>query len=84
MGKSERKALILEVVDNQIRDSDPPEARQTFERLMGEGISRDNAKIYIGQVVSVEMWDAFKNQKKFNLERYLRNLENLPDEPSEQ
>ena len=67
-----------------MRDSDPPEARQTFERLMGEGISRDNAKIYIGQAVSVEMWDAFKNQKKFNLERYLRNLENLPDEPSEQ
>ena len=29
------KAAILEVVENQIRNSDPPETRQTLERLLG-------------------------------------------------
>ena len=84
MEESERKALILEVVDNQIRDDDPPEARQTLDRLMGEGISRDDAKIYIGQAVCVEIWDGLTNRNEFDLERYLRNLGNLPAEPSEQ
>jgi len=29
--------MILEVVRNQIRDNDPPETRQTFERLKSQG-----------------------------------------------
>ena len=61
MDESERKALIIEVVDNQIRDNDPPEARQTLDRLMVEGISRDDAKIYIAQAVCVEIWDGLQN-----------------------
>lgn len=34
------KALILEVVENQIRDGDPPETQQTFERLLATGHAR--------------------------------------------
>src|SRR6266567_3979216 len=37
------KAAILEVVENQIRASDPPETRQTFERLLAAGYSRKEA-----------------------------------------
>ena len=31
------KALIIEVVDNQLRANDPPETRSTLERLIEEG-----------------------------------------------
>jgi len=77
------KAAFMEVVDNQIANNDPPETRRTLERLISEGISEEDARIYIAQAVCVEMWDVMKNQKTFNRERYIRNLNNLPDEPVE-
>ena len=33
------KSSILEVVDNQLKASDPPETRQTFDLLISEGYS---------------------------------------------
>ena len=44
------KALILEVVDNQIRDNDPPITKQTIKRLRRKGYSRKEAKEMIGSV----------------------------------
>ena len=29
--------IILEIVENQIRDGDPPETRQNVDRLISEG-----------------------------------------------
>ncbi len=77
------KAALMEVVDNQIRDNDPPETKQTLDRLVSEGISKEDARLYIGQAVCVEIWDIMRNNKEFDQERYLRNLKNLPDEPEE-
>jgi hypothetical protein len=33
------KESLMDVVDNQIRNDDPPETRQTFNRLISQGIS---------------------------------------------
>jgi len=73
----------MDVVDNQIRNDDPPETRQTFNRLISQGISEEDAKIYIGQAVCVEIWDIMRNRKEFNKERFVRNLKRLPEEPTE-
>ena len=73
----------MDVVDNQLRDDDPPETRQTFNRLISQGISEEDAKIYIGQAVCVEIWDIMRNRKEFNKERFIRNLKRLPEEPIE-
>ncbi len=73
----------MDVVDNQIRNDDPPETRQTFNRLISQGISEEDAKIYIGQAVCVEIWDIMRNRKEFNKERFIRNLKRLPEEPIE-
>ena len=80
---SRLKAVFMEVVDNQIRDNDPPETRETLARLITQGISEEDARIYIGQAVCFEVWDIMRNDNKFNMDRYLRNLENLPAEPKE-
>jgi len=76
------KATFMEIVDNQIRANDPPETRQTLERLVSQGISKADAKIYIAQAICVEVWDALHNEKPFNEERYVKNLERLPEEPT--
>ena len=46
------KSAILDVVDNQLQANDPPETRQTFDRLISEGYSEDEAKKLIGCVVT--------------------------------
>jgi hypothetical protein len=77
------QAAIFQVVDNQMAAGDPPETKQTFERLLGEGFSRKDAKKLIGQAVCVEIYRIGKYKEVFNRERYLRNLRNLPEAPEE-
>lgn len=77
------KAALLEVVENQMRDNDPPETRETFDRLISQGISKQDAKIYICQALCVEIWDMMQNRKEFDRERFVRNLKNLPDQPTD-
>jgi hypothetical protein len=77
------KASILEVVNNQLKSGDPPETRQTFNRLIGEGMSEEDAKIYIGQAVALEIFNVLKHGETFNLVRYLNNLSRLPEEISD-
>jgi len=75
------KSAFMQIVENQIRDDDPPESRETLERLKSDGISEEDARIYIAQAVSVEVFDVMKNKKEFNRTRFIRNLKSLPAEP---
>ena len=77
------QAAIFEVVDNQMAAGDPPETKETFERLLGEGFSEEDAKKLIGQAVCTEIYRIGKYKEVFNRQRYLRNLRNLPREPEE-
>jgi hypothetical protein len=72
---------IIEAVENQIRDNDPPETRITLHRLMSSGESRNNAMRYIGAVLAQEMYEVLTNKRPYNEERYLANLKNLPELP---
>ena len=73
--------LILEVVENQIQDNDPPETRQTVDRLLAEGYTADEARRLISTAVTVEIFHIVKDHEPFNRERFLRNLARLPQEP---
>ena len=75
------KSAILEVVDNQLQANDPPETRQTFDRLISEGHSEVEAKKLIGCVVSSEIFDILKKQEPFNTERFAKALNELPKLP---
>ena len=72
---------IVEAVENQIRDDEPPETRQTLERLISLGETRKNAIRYIASVLIVEISDAMKNQNPYNESRYIKNLKALPKLP---
>jgi len=72
------KSAILEVVDNQLQANDPPETRQTFDRLISEGYSEEEAKKLIGYVVTSEIFDVLKKQEPFKPERFAKALNELP------
>ena len=54
------KSAILEVVENQLRNSDPPETKTTHDRLIKEGHSNSEARELIGSVVAAEIFDVLK------------------------
>jgi hypothetical protein len=87
MEKSERsphlQAAIVEVVENQLRNNDPPQTKQTFKRLIEAGHSEKDAKRLIACVVSAEIFDVLKRNEPFNLDRFVKGLNKLPAMPWE-
>ena len=74
---------IVEVIENQLRDNEPPETKVTLDKLMAMGESRENAIRYIASALSVEIFEALKNSTSYNEERYIKNLKALPELPYE-
>ena len=73
------QAAMLEAVENQLRDEDPPETKQTYERLLREGFSSEESKKLIGAAILIEMNEMVRRNEKFKLERFVAELERLPD-----
>ncbi len=71
------KAIILEIVENQLSDNNPQETQQTLERLMNAGHSRQEAIELIGSVVVTEIWNALKLNKPYDQRRYAAGLNKL-------
>ena len=74
---------IFKIIENQIEANDPPETLKTFKRLKDQGFNDFEVKQLIGQCVAVEIFNVIKFKKPFDEERYIKNLNNLPKEPSE-
>ncbi|MGH8179120.1 MAG: hypothetical protein ACREV5_22900 [Steroidobacter sp.] len=79
-GKLAREA-ILEAVENQLRENDPPETALTLARLIKSGESKENAMRLIACAVTVELFEALKGNGSFDETRYVENLRRLPELP---
>ena len=75
------RAALLEVVENQIRSNDPPEARQTLERLLKQGFSRDQSIKLIGSALIGEVYGVLRSESKYDQARYVASLNALPTLP---
>ncbi len=75
---------IIEIIENQLRDNDPPEVKRTLRRLMNTGESRENAMRFIATALSVELFGVLKHKEPFNDKRYNENLKELPILPYEE
>jgi len=51
---------ILEIIKNQLRDNDPPETKNTYDRLIKSGYDDFQTRQMIGQCLAVELFDAMK------------------------
>lgn len=75
------QAAVLEVVENQLAGNNPPETRKTYERLIREGRSEEDAKKLIGCVIAAEMFSIMKQEKPFDHARFVQALDRLPEIP---
>ena len=72
------RTTILEIVDRQIRNHDPPEALATYDRLIGQGHSDEEARRLIGCVIASEVVGIVNESREYDHRRYLAALEALP------
>ena len=75
------RAAIFEIIENQMRDANPPETKRTYDRLIADGHSREETMKMIGCVVSSEIFDIVKHGESFDLSRYVAALHALPELP---
>ncbi len=74
---------IFKIIKNQLDANDPPETKLTYNRLISLGYNEFETNQLIAQCVAVEIFDVLKHKKPFNKIRYIKNLNQLPEEPFE-
>ena len=79
MANRKLKTAVLEVVDNQLRDLNPPETKQTYDRLRALGYSRAQARKLIAIVVAAEIFHVMTHKELFHHSRFVAALNRLPD-----
>jgi hypothetical protein len=70
--------IIVDVIENQIRDNDPPDTKITLDRLLKEGFSQEEAINMISTVLASQVSEILKSGKPFDRKRYARELAVLP------
>jgi len=75
------KHQILEIVKEQLKSLDPPETKQTYDRLISSGISDKEARRLLGCVVSNEIFYILKDEQQFDHARFVEALNGLPELP---
>jgi hypothetical protein len=75
------REVILKAVENQIRKNDPPETKETLNRLIQSGQSREEALRLIAGVLANEMFEVMKSRTHYDNARYVANLGRLPNLP---
>ncbi|OGA68792.1 MAG: hypothetical protein A3F77_05180 [Betaproteobacteria bacterium RIFCSPLOWO2_12_FULL_67_28] len=75
---------MFEVIENQLRNNDPPETRKTLERLVGGGRARQEAIRLIACVLATELFTVMKSESPYDNARYIANLRRLPKLPFEE
>jgi histone H3/H4 len=69
--------IIIQSVEIQIRDNDPPITKTTFERLLKNGHDEAVAKEMIASVIAEEIYRSMKDDLKMNLDNFARRLAEL-------
>ena len=71
------KKTILKIVDNQLKENNPPCTKDIYEKLMYAGYSKSEAKDKIGAVILTEIYDILKKGQDFDEEKYKNSLEEM-------
>jgi hypothetical protein len=79
--RPEVNQAYLEIVENQLRDNNPPEVRVTLDRLIASGLTRNQAVYQITLAVEAEVKAVLQTMKPFDEARYLAALRALPASP---
>jgi len=77
------RQAILEVINTQIRENDPPETKLALVRLQTQGFSEEEALKLIGYVVASEVFSVLQENRQFDRINYISALNDLPKLPWE-
>jgi hypothetical protein len=86
MKKTEGQKLrqaILEVINTQIRENEPPETKKTLARLRNQGFSEEESLRFIGYVVASEVFSVLQEKRQYDKDKYIAALNDLPRLPWE-
>ena len=73
------KKTIQQIITNQLRQNDPPETKETLNRLIAEGYSRQKARDLISVVIFSELREMLAENRMYDNEKYVAALKKLPD-----
>jgi hypothetical protein len=79
MFNEQEENTFLAVVDIQLRDGNPPEAKQTFDRLVAEGLSQKYARLLIGNLLARDIQVSLMTKHMWDINAYVAALNHLPD-----
>jgi hypothetical protein len=74
-------AALMEMVNQQLAENDPPETRETIERLVAEGYSPEHVRRLIGFLIAREMTESLFRRTEFDMKRFVETLRRLPEIP---
>jgi len=74
---------IIEGVKEQIAIDDPPEVKETYDRLISDGHPEEEVFKMLACVLSTEMFEVMKHKRVFDRQLYVRRLRDLPKLPWE-
>lgn len=69
--------IIMQSIEVQIRDNDPPAVRETYERLLKNGRDEETAKGMIASVIAEEIYLKMKENRNINEEMFAAHLGEL-------
>ncbi len=74
---------LFKLIKNQLKNNDPPETKIVYDKLKAQGYSELQTMQMIGLCLSIEIYGALKSGQPYNNDRYVNNLNNLPEDPIE-
>ncbi|MBN2159222.1 MAG: hypothetical protein JW807_07490 [Spirochaetes bacterium] len=69
--------IVIQSVETQIRDNDPPVTKAAFDRLLENGHDEASAKEMIASVIAEEIYLMLSENRKMNVESFAARLEEL-------
>ncbi|MCC9642267.1 hypothetical protein LOC71_08270 [Rhodopirellula sp. JC740] len=77
INEPELNAAVNEVLTNQLNDGNPPETKQTLDRLIASGHSEESARQMIAEVLLLEIRAVMASGKPYDNDRYTGALAEL-------
>lgn len=74
---------LFEVIENQLRDNDPPYVQAVLNKLVLVGIERSEAVEMMAYILSLEIHKTLSQGSAFDLNNYEKMLRALPDLPDD-
>lgn len=77
------REALFEAIETQMREGNPPETKQTFDRLTAAGYSRKETMKYLACVLLVELNGMVRDKRMYIEASYVKKLKALPEMPWE-